>query len=207
MLNVISVYAPQVGRTLNEKRDFYAALDKVLTEIGSDERLMVCGNFNRHVGESIDDFEGVHGGSGFGARNLEVEVLLEFADSHSLVITNTCFTKVDSKKITSDSGGNRSVVDYILVRACQRQMVSDVTVINGEPCIQQHKLLLCKSCMEGQREEVGEKAFYVGRYRVWKLKENDNRITYQKNMKAGLSAAACGVDMEGDWNTLKTLVC
>ena len=62
-------------------------------------------------------------------------MLLEFADSHSLVITNTCFAKVDSKKITYDSGGNRSVVDYILVRACQRQMVSDVTVINGEPCI------------------------------------------------------------------------
>ena len=131
-------------RTLDEKMDFYAALDKVLTEVGSDDRLMVCGDFNGHVGESIDGFEGVHGGSGFGARNLEGEVLLEFADSHSLVTTNTCFTKVDSKKITYESGGNRSVVDYILVRVCQRQMVSDVTVINEEPCIQQHKLLLCK---------------------------------------------------------------
>ena len=118
VLNVISVYVPQVGRTLDEKMDFYAALDKVLTEVESDERL------------SINDFEGVHGGSGFGARNLEGEVLLEFADSHSLVITNTCFTDVASKKITYDSGGNRFVVDYILVRACQRQMVSDVTVIN-----------------------------------------------------------------------------
>ena len=26
--------------------------------------LMVCGDFNGHVGESIDGFEGVHGGSG-----------------------------------------------------------------------------------------------------------------------------------------------
>ena len=50
---------------------------------------MVCGDFNGHVGQSIDGFEGVHGGSGFGARNLEGEVLLEFADSHSLVITST----------------------------------------------------------------------------------------------------------------------
>ena len=130
VLNVISVYAPQVGRTLDEKMDFSAALDKVLTEVVSDEQLMVCGNFNGHVGESIDGFEGVHGESGFGARNLESEVLLEFADSHCLVITNTCFTKVDSKKITYESGGNRSVVDYILVRVCQCQMESDVTVIN-----------------------------------------------------------------------------
>ena len=32
--------------------DFYTALDKVLTEVGSDERLMVCDDFNGHVGES-----------------------------------------------------------------------------------------------------------------------------------------------------------
>ena len=103
---------------------------------------MVCGNFNAHVSEAIDGSQGVHGGSRFRARNIEGEVLLEFADSPSFIITNTCFTKVDSKKVTYESGGNRSVVDYILLRACQRQMVSDVTVINGEPCIQQHKLLL-----------------------------------------------------------------
>ena len=37
VLNVISVYALQVGRTLDEKEmDFYAALEKVLTEVGSD---------------------------------------------------------------------------------------------------------------------------------------------------------------------------
>ena len=44
----------------------------------------------------------------------------------------------------------------------------------------------------------------MGRCRVWKLKENDNRMTYPKNMEAGLSAALCGEDMEGDWNTFKT---
>ena len=44
----------------------------------------------------------------------------------------------------------------------------------------------------------------MGRCRVWKLKEKNNRITYQKNLEAGLSAAVCGEDMEGDWNTLKT---
>ena len=83
VLNVISVYVSQVSRTLDKKMNFYAALDKVLTEVGSDERLMVCGDFNEHVGKSINGFEGVHRGSGFGA---------------SLVITNTCFTKVDSKE-------------------------------------------------------------------------------------------------------------
>ena len=31
----------------------HAVLDKILTEVGSGERLMVCGAFNGHVGEAI----------------------------------------------------------------------------------------------------------------------------------------------------------
>ena len=41
VLNVLSVYTPQVDRTLDEKMDFYAALEtRSWTEVGSDERLM-----------------------------------------------------------------------------------------------------------------------------------------------------------------------
>ena len=53
VLNMVSVYAPQVGRSLEEKMDFYAVLDKVLTEVGSYERLMVCVNFNGHVTKAV----------------------------------------------------------------------------------------------------------------------------------------------------------
>ena len=56
--------------------------------------------------------------------------------------------------------------------------------------------------MEGQGSR--ERAVYVGRCRIWRFSESDNRITYQKNVEAGLSAAVCGGDMEGDRNTLKT---
>jgi hypothetical protein len=144
IVSLISVYAPQMGRTMEEKMDFYAALGKIMTEVGSSERVIICGDLNGHVGELIEGFEGVHGGNGYGARNLEGEMLLEFADLHSLMVANTWFTKDDSKKITYESGENRSVIDYVLVRKYQRNMVIDVSVINGEACIPQHKLLLCK---------------------------------------------------------------
>ena len=66
---------------------------------------MVCGDFNGHVGEAIDGFEGVHGGSGFGARNLEGEVLLEFADSHSLCYHQHVFhSRWIQRKVTYESG-------------------------------------------------------------------------------------------------------
>ena len=39
------------------------------------------GILNGHVGAEVDGFEGVHGGYGFGRRNVDGEMLLEFADA------------------------------------------------------------------------------------------------------------------------------
>ena len=53
------------------------------------ERLVVCGDMNGHVGTMKDGFVGVHGGYGYGDRNAEGEMLLEFADAMKLVVANT----------------------------------------------------------------------------------------------------------------------
>ena len=41
----------------------------------------MCGDFNGHVGKDEEGFDVVHGGMGFGSRNVEGEMLLEFADA------------------------------------------------------------------------------------------------------------------------------
>ena len=41
-------------------------------------------------------YERVHGGKGYGVRNTEGEMLLEFADAMELVVLNTWFTKNES---------------------------------------------------------------------------------------------------------------
>ena len=137
VLNLVSVYAPQVGRPMDEKENFYMALGKTLHDLGNrnGEMAIVCGDFNGHVGERIEGYDGVHGGKGFGKRNLEGEMLLEFAGAHQLSIMNTWFDKSDLQKISYDSGGNQTVVDYILVDQSEKSTVSDVTVIrNGHAC-------------------------------------------------------------------------
>ena len=80
VLNLISLYALQVDRSMDEKVEFYITLGKVLKTIKESEYLVVCGDFNGHVGKDIEGYEGVHGGMGFGSRNVEGEMLLEFAD-------------------------------------------------------------------------------------------------------------------------------
>ena len=51
----------------------------------------------------------------------------------SLSIANTWFKKEDKLLMSYDSGGNRSVVDYVLVRAGERTMIRDAKVITNEP--------------------------------------------------------------------------
>ena len=56
----------------------------VLDGIDARERMMLCRDLNGHVGANVDGFEGVHGGNGFGVRNMEGEMLLEFAHAMGL---------------------------------------------------------------------------------------------------------------------------
>lgn len=55
---------------------------------------------NGHVGEEADGFEGMHGGYGFGDRNVEGDMLLEFGEAMEFVILNTCFKKEIAKMVT-----------------------------------------------------------------------------------------------------------
>ena len=72
------------------------------------------GEFNGHVGEEIEGFEGVHGGNGIGKRNAEGRMLLEFGDERELCVANTWF-KTDKRKTTFKSGNNESEIDFILI--------------------------------------------------------------------------------------------
>ena len=72
-------------------------------------------DFNVHVDRNIDGFQGVHGGFSIGKRHLEGRMLSEFSDAKHLCINNTWFGKADKKKITYDSGCNKSEIDFFII--------------------------------------------------------------------------------------------
>ena len=59
---VVSCYCLQAGRSVNQKEEFYELMDKVLTN----EKVLVGGDFNGHVGSDMDGFGEVHKGLGLG---------------------------------------------------------------------------------------------------------------------------------------------
>ena len=57
-----------MGRSEEEKRCFWEELDSLVRRIPGDERFIVGGDFNGHIGQSSDGYDSVHGGFGFGAK-------------------------------------------------------------------------------------------------------------------------------------------
>ena len=86
-----------------------------------------------------------------------------------LAVANTWLQKEDTKKVTYESRGSKTVAAYILIKRSDRRPLSDVKVIGSEACITQHKLLVCK--MELQEHVKRRIEVFVSKCRIWKLKE------------------------------------
>jgi hypothetical protein len=186
---------------MKEKEEFLISLREVLSAVNVEERVVVCGDMNGHVGAEKDGFGGIHGGYGYGTRNTEGEMLLEFADAMDLAVANTWFKKDDRKLVTFESGGCRTVVDYILVRQAERGMVRNITVIQGEPSLTQHKLLVCVLRLDECTCTKGKQVF-VSKCKIWKLKEPNVRQAFEAKVGEKWALRKEG-DVEVVWSGLK----
>ncbi|KAK3566416.1 hypothetical protein QTP86_032264, partial [Hemibagrus guttatus] len=144
MLNVVSGYAPQVGCELEEKERFWSELDEVMESIPTGERVVIGANFNGHVGEGTTGDEEVIGKFGVKERNLEGQMVVDFAKKMDMAVVNTYFQKREERRVTYKSGGRRTQVDYILCRRGNLKEISDCKVVVGESVARQHRMVVCR---------------------------------------------------------------
>ena len=137
----VSVYAPQANLSEVEKDRFYQMLQCTVATIPISEQLIVCGDWNGHIGSQSTGLEEVHGGQAIGKRNTEGERILEFAFANKLVVGNIWFNKKPKHLVTYQSGVAATQIDFILYQRSFRKQVSNVKVILGEECASQHRLL------------------------------------------------------------------
>ena len=183
-VNVISAYAPQVGRSEVEKKNFWDSLDELVRECQSDQRLIIGGDLNGHIGAAADGYAGVHGGFGFGVRNDEGRSILEFATAHDLVVANSFFKKRDVHLITFQSGGHNTQIDYLLVRRSDLRACRDCRVFPGEACSSQHKLLALDSLfVRQQQRRVAPRLPRI----LWKNLNGGTAETFRVKVSEGLS--------------------
>ena len=207
LVQIFSIYAPQSGRSVQEKEQFWEKLEDQIGRVPQTEGIIIGGDVNAHVGRERNGFEEIMGRYGFGDRNEEGLRVLEVCKNHELKIFNTFFKKDCQKLITYKSGGSETQIDLILMRKIEGFRVTDCTAIPGESCISQHRLV--RICMT---VENLKKKKWVGRKRIkfWKLKDEALRSKYEdkflekvtvqsgswKNFEASLLGAGeetCGI--------------
>ena len=166
--HVYSVYAPQSGRTAQEKEAFWESLEDETARVPSVEGIIIGGDLNGHIGANRDGFAEVMGPYGYGTVNRDGEAILEFCKNQNLRILNTFFKKDKNKTVTYVSGGAETQLDLILMRPRNDITPVDCRSIPGECCVTQHRPVRADfrvSHME--RRKVGGRR----KLRSWKLKE------------------------------------
>ena len=81
-MNLIVAYVPHAGRHVQEKAEYYfTLLGKIVSEIDDGEKIADLWRLEWTCGAGVEGCEGVHGRFEFGKRNVEGEIILEFADT------------------------------------------------------------------------------------------------------------------------------
>jgi len=132
ILNVVSVYAPQIGLSDDVKKQFWEELDMVIQDVPWSEKLFIGEDFNGHIGVGADGFEIAHGSFGFGERNNVGVSILEFVVAYELLVVNSLFKKKEDHLVTFRSGSRKTQIDYFLTRADSRRFREDCKVIPSE---------------------------------------------------------------------------
>ena len=168
MLNVISAYAPQVGCIREEKEAFWLDLDETVEKTPKNERIVVGVDLNEHVGKGNDGDEECMGRHGLGERNSEEQAVVDFAKRMELAITNTYFVKKPAHRVTYDSDGRGSQMDYVMVRRRRISEVVDTKIMVNESVAKQHRIVVSAIIIWTKWRKAPKP---VKRIKWWKLKD------------------------------------
>ena len=192
--HILSVYAPQVGLSAEEKEAFRDSLEDIISHIPERDGLILAGDLNCHIGNIRTGYESVMGDYGFGTSNVEGIAMLDICKNQNLKISNTYFKKDREKLITYKSGEAETQLDYIIFRPKLGQNIVDCKVIPGEECLTQHRLVRADFSIEDLRKKKwrGER-----RLKLWKLREEGVKEEFEERIKETLCT------YEGDWVQLR----
>ncbi|KAI5106486.1 hypothetical protein C0J45_4183, partial [Silurus meridionalis] len=160
------------------------------------ERLVIGADFNGHVGEGNRGDEEVMGRYGFKERNVEGQFVVDFAKRMEMAVVNTYFKKKEDHRVTYESGGRCTQVDYVLCRRCNLKEIGDCKVLAGDSVARQHRMVVCGMVLEANKKR--RRVRTERRIRWWKLKEEECSVRFRDKVRQGLGGVEEVLD---DWAT------
>lgn len=206
-LTLISVYAPTLTTTDEDKAAFYTQLDHTIQAVPANDKLAVLGDFNARVGKDHRLWEGILGRHGIGNCNANGQLLLGLCAEHQLVVTNTIFQLPKRQKTTWRHPRSKHwhTLDYVLTRARDR---GDVRITRSMPgaddCWTDHRLLISRLSLTTLRpprrthDSVPHRRFDCSKLRNPQLAQN-----YREACERHLADPVGQATVEHHWTTLR----
>ncbi|KAK3509103.1 hypothetical protein QTP70_020311 [Hemibagrus guttatus] len=159
-------------------------------------------DFNGDVGEGNRGDEEVMGKFGVKERNLEGQMVVDFAKRMDMAVVNTYFQKREEHRVTYKSGGRRTQVDYILCRRGNLKEISDCKVVVGESVARQHRMVVCRMTLmvckkKRSKIEIEKKTKW------WKLKKEECCEEFRQKLRQALGGK---VVLPDDWETTAEVI-
>ena len=199
ILNIVSMYAPQVNNSMEEKNDFWQDLDGLIESISKEEKIVLGADLNGHVGEGNIKEEEIMGRYGAGTRNKEGSMVVDFAKRMDLAVINTYFKK-DEHRVMYKSGEKSTQVDYVMYKRRKLKEMCDCKVMVNECVPKQHRIVLCKMALL-EKKKKAEKV--KPKIRWWKLKET----SYQEAFRQEVTRILGGKDrLPNEWDKTEEML-
>ena len=174
----------------------------MLPGILKQDSIFIDSYLNGHVGCDADGYGGVHGNKGFDTRNAEGERISEFSDAVYMAVCNTSVKKENPILITYQSGDNRSMNDYLMIKKTDLCLVKIVKEIPSEECVTHHRIVIGRLVMhlKPQKKNVVK---FVQKPRLWKLKDEETVRLFTREMAARNYDVTKADDVKKKWLPMK----
>ncbi|CAD5223576.1 unnamed protein product [Bursaphelenchus okinawaensis] len=162
-ISLVVAYAPHSGKTVEGYNQFIDKVTDLIQLVKMDgvrtKKLLLAGDWNGNVGFKQDDAEKL-GQYGYGARNRNGQLLMDFAVEQNLWVLNTCFRKRMGRRWTWKLAGARNPTKVMIDMFLSEDLgwIRDVrAMVMG---FSDHKLVMAKlevMAMVGRNGTVNKK--------------------------------------------------
>ncbi len=208
MATVISAYAPTLDAQDEVEEAYYADLDKILSEVPKEDKLILLGDFSARVGRNHHLRRDTLGREGVGKTNSNGILLLTKCSEHNLVITNTLFRQKTKSKTSWMHPHSKlwHLIDYVIVCSKDRRDVLNTRAMtSADDCWTDHCLICSITSIRLMRKRRMQKRQSRPTLNIELLDDT----TYQQQLQDALSAALpkqYPEDTEKHWGTLSTAI-
>ncbi|KAK3532193.1 hypothetical protein QTP86_009472 [Hemibagrus guttatus] len=144
----------------------------------------------------------VMGKFGVKERNLEGQMVVDFAKRMDMAVVNTYFQKGEEHRVTYKSGGRSTQIDYILCRRGNPKEISDCKVVVGESVTRQHRMVVCRMTLMVCKTKRS-KIEIEKRTKWWKLKKEECCEEFRQKLRQALGGQ---VVLPDDWETTAEVI-